>query len=83
MKAKDKMMNLFECDDVGEMKEYGGCMVEHNKSKGQLKVTQPVMIRSFKDEFGIELERHIPVTPVEQGLKLAKANEGSIQVHGI
>ena len=77
MKAKDKMMSLFDCDDVGEMKEYVGCKVEHNRSKGEMKVTQPVMVRSFEDEFGVKLEGHIPTTPVEQGLKLTEADEGT------
>ena len=44
MKVKDKIINLFGCDDVGEKKEYVGCMVEHEKNKCQLKMTQLVMI---------------------------------------
>ena len=30
IEAKKTMMNLFECEEVGEMKEYVGCKVEHN-----------------------------------------------------
>ena len=30
LKAKKEMMKLFECEELGEMKEYIGCKVDHN-----------------------------------------------------
>jgi hypothetical protein len=50
-KAKAHMMDLFDCDDVGELKEYVGCKVDYDRNAGTMKLTQPVMIQSFQDEF--------------------------------
>ena len=52
-KAKEKMMTLFECDEIGEMKEYVGCKVEHNREERYIRLTQPVMIQSFQDKFDL------------------------------
>ena len=52
--ATDEMKSLFECDDVGEFEEYVGCQVIRENNK--LKLTQPVLIQSFADEFEIEEE---------------------------
>ena len=38
-------------DEVGELKEYVGCKIEYNKKEGWMKLTQPVLAQSFKDEF--------------------------------
>jgi hypothetical protein len=50
-KAKVHMMELFDCDDVGELKEHVGCKVDYDREAGTMKLTQPVMIQSFQDEF--------------------------------
>ena len=31
IKAKTKFMRLFDCKDIGEMKEYVGCVIERGK----------------------------------------------------
>lgn len=49
--STDEMKNLFECDDVGEFDEYVGCRVDRDGN--ELKMTQPVLIRSFEDEFDL------------------------------
>jgi hypothetical protein len=49
--AKSSMMKLFDCDDVGELKEYVGCKVDYDRDRGTMRLTQPVMIQSFVDEF--------------------------------
>jgi hypothetical protein len=51
LQAKDSMMELFDCDDVGELNEYVRCKVDYDQEAGTMKLTQPVMIQSFKDEF--------------------------------
>lgn len=48
---KEKMRQLFDCDDFSELKEYIGHKVDNNKKKGIIRLTQPVIIQSFKDEF--------------------------------
>jgi hypothetical protein len=40
------------------MKEYVGCKVEHNRQERWIKLTQPVMIQRFEDEF--ELPDDVP-----------------------
>jgi hypothetical protein len=56
MKTREGILERFECDDVGEMKEYVGCKIE--RGDGYLKVTQPVL----KDEFELP-EGNPPLTP--------------------
>lgn len=63
--AKAKLMELFDCDDVGMMKEYVGCKVDMETGK-YIKLTQPVMIPSFKDEFGVD-ESNCTNTPAIPG----------------
>ena len=31
LKAKKEMMKRFDCEELGEMKEYIGCKVDHNR----------------------------------------------------
>jgi len=65
------MKSRFDCDDVGELAEYVGCKVTHNKVARTIKFTQPVMIQSFLDEFDIADDmRKPPNTPGEPGTVL-------------
>ena len=50
--SMNELNELFECDDVAEFEEYVGCKIE--RSNESLKMTQPVLIQSFRDEFEIE-----------------------------
>ena len=63
----------FDCDEVGEVREYVGCKVEQNKNDGSIKFTQPVLLQSYKDEF--ELSDKKPLTPAEAGNVLMKADK--------
>jgi hypothetical protein len=47
-------MKEFDCDDVGELTDYVGCKIDINKEEGWLRMTQPVLLQSFEDEFGID-----------------------------
>jgi hypothetical protein len=51
-KEKNMMQQYFECEDIGELKEYVGFKIERNKNIKSLKMSQPVIIRSFEVEFG-------------------------------
>jgi hypothetical protein len=53
LEAKASMMKLFDCDDVGTLKEYLGCKVDYDQEAGTMRLTQPVMIQSFQDEFNL------------------------------
>jgi hypothetical protein len=68
--AKASMMNLFDCDDVGELKEYVGCKVDYDRANGTMKLTQPVMVQSFVDEFDLP-SGAAPNTPAIPGTVLA------------
>jgi hypothetical protein len=57
--AKNKTEAEVDCDDVGEIKEYIGCKVERDLEQRYIRLTQPVMLQSFKDEFGIDEVRTI------------------------
>ena len=66
LKAKSEMMRQFECDEVGELKEYVGCKLDWHKGKNWLKFTQPVLIQSFLDEFDLMSEGNFG-TPAKPG----------------
>jgi len=41
--SRKEMHELFECVDIGDIEEYGGCKID--KSEGSIKFTQPVMLQ--------------------------------------
>ena len=47
----------FDCDKVGVLNEYIGCKLDWNREQGSMKVTQPILLQSLKDEFGISEEQ--------------------------
>ena len=63
--AKKQMLDRFDCDDVGNMDEYVGCKIDRNWADRSLKVTQPVLLQSYTDEF--ELPKEAPAIPAEEG----------------
>ena len=44
-------MEQMECDDTGIIQEYVGCKVHFDRANRTIKLTQPVLIQSFQDEF--------------------------------
>jgi hypothetical protein len=42
---KNELLSLFNCKDVGEMKEYVGCRIERDHENGWIRLTQPVKIQ--------------------------------------
>src|SRR5688572_6811902 len=80
--SKDKMMKLFDCDDIGDLQEYVGCKVEHDKEKKVMKLTQPVMIQSFQDEFEIETDGMKPRTPAVPGEVLQTSDDRNVMTQG-
>jgi hypothetical protein len=70
--CKQKFKGYFEIDELGIINEYVGCKIEFNRQEGWLKMTQPVLLQSFSDEFEMPGGR-FPVTP---------AVPGSVQVEG-
>jgi hypothetical protein len=62
LQAKHEIMSHVDCDDGGEKKEFVGCKIEHNRDKRYLRITQPVLLQSFRDEFSLTGEDK-PRTP--------------------
>jgi hypothetical protein len=71
--AKQDMMTRFECDEVGELKEYVGCKVDCNMEERWIKLTQPVLLQSFTDEFELP-DGDTPKTPATPGSVLQKGD---------
>jgi hypothetical protein len=74
MMAKEEMIKRFECDDVGELKEYVGCKVTFGKNDESLTLTQPVLLQSFVDEFSLP-EGPNPETPAAPDTTLKPAEK--------
>jgi hypothetical protein len=71
--VKEELLSLFNCKDIGEMNEYVGCRVERDRKAGWMRLTQPVKIQKFVDEYGIDIvSNRIPSTPAEPGSVLKK-----------
>jgi hypothetical protein len=62
LQAKHKIMSHVDCEDGGEMKEFVGCKIDHDRSKRTQKITQPVLLQSQIDELSIAKERDVPTT---------------------
>jgi hypothetical protein len=72
-KEKEKMKQLFDCDDIGELQEYVGCKIVHDRAERSVKITQPVLLQSFTDEFVLGSTKH--ETPATAGEVLRKGDE--------
>jgi len=48
---KKKMLQYFECDDIGFVREYVGCKIHMRAGDRSVKFTQPILIKSLIDEF--------------------------------
>ncbi|VEU33926.1 unnamed protein product [Pseudo-nitzschia multistriata] len=73
---------LWDCKDLGELKEYVGCRVE--RTKDWIRLTQPVKVQRFIDEFNCKgnngPSQRAPSTPAEPGsvLEFNKESEPAI-----
>ena len=75
--AKKHLTSHFECDELGNMDEYVGCKVERDWENRSIRLTQPVMLQSFQDEFNISTGGRLPNTPAIPGDHLVKGDEGT------
>jgi hypothetical protein len=62
IEEKELMKNLIDC----------GWTVEYNKEERYTRLTQPVMIQSFRDEFHLLTDGPAPYTPTETGHVVSK-----------
>eukprot|EP00957_Ditylum_brightwellii_P083189 6325214-Ditylum_brightwellii.AAC.1 len=61
------MMNLFECEELGEVNEYVGRKIDYDWKYRSILITQPVLFQSYKDEFNLDEHGKVPKTPAEAG----------------
>ena len=71
--AKNQMTARFDCEELGKVDEYVGCKVERNYEENSIKLTQPVMLQSFEDEFNLP-NGPAPNTAATPGSALVKAD---------
>jgi hypothetical protein len=70
---KNHLLPLFNCKDAGEMNKYVGCRIKRDLENGWIRLTQPVKIQKFVDEYGIDIiSNQVPSTPAERGSVLKK-----------
>ena len=50
-KEKEKLKQLFDRDNIGELQEDVGCTIVHNRAERSVKITHPVLLQSFTDKF--------------------------------
>jgi hypothetical protein len=89
IETKKEITSKVSCDDQGKLSEYVGCKIEHDVENAWLKMTQPVLIQSLRDEFDLPDEKwHTPAKPgsvlqdIEGGVKL-KGNDHTSYRSGI
>jgi len=76
-KAKELMSQQFECSDQGPIQEYLGCKIDYDKRLRFMKITQPVLLQSFVDEFDLP-EGQIPRTPAIPGSVLIRDEKDTL-----
>ena len=73
LELKKQLFDTMECEDVGELNEYVGCKIE--RTEDAIKLTQPVLIQSFKDEFEVPKSMSGVDTPATAGQVLHRGTE--------
>jgi hypothetical protein len=64
--AIEGLKQHFKLDEQGELQEYVGCKIERSVEGRWMKLTQPVTIQSYTDEFNFPDERpELPARPGE------------------
>ena len=65
LKGRETLKQHFDLDEVGELKEYVCCKVGYNWVNSWMRLTQPVLVQSFKDEFKLPVKEY--TTPMAPG----------------
>ena len=75
--VKSKFMKCFDCTECGDLDEYVGLKLERDEEGvcGGLKMYQPVLLQSLKDEFEINPEARRWASPAEAGSILFKTDD--------
>ena len=76
MKFKEMLKGLFEMKDIDEMEYYVRCKIEQSQVDRTIKMTQPVKIRRFEDNYDKGITKGTPGTLIKTGVVLKKEGEG-------
>eukprot|EP00957_Ditylum_brightwellii_P128242 9780668-Ditylum_brightwellii.AAC.1 len=66
------MSSLFETEELGELEEYVGCKIEYNREERWMRLTQPILLQSYEDEFELDEHGLNPHTPADTGSMLER-----------
>ena len=72
---KKLLTEKIDCDDVGPLADYIGNKIDIDCKNCSMRVTQLVLLRSFKDEFNVEVLENCPTTPAAPGSVLRGTSE--------
>lgn len=61
------------------MNEYTGCKIDYAPEKHMMKLTQPVLLQNFEDEFGVKKTGRVICLPSAQNSILGKGDEEGIK----
>jgi hypothetical protein len=64
LEIKEGITRLWDCDEVGETKEYMGLNVDYRPADGFMKLTRPMLIQSLADEFPVPEDEAIAMPGV-------------------
>ena len=73
--VKQKFTNTVDCDDMGAMVEYIGTKIDIDNRKRELKISQPVLVQSLRDEFEFENPNNCPETPAPASTHLMASGQ--------
>ena len=62
-----QITDLIDCDDIGPLTDYIGNKIEFNRDERWVRLTQPVLLQSFKDKFTFSEPNKCPKTPAVPG----------------
>jgi hypothetical protein len=82
-----KMNSYFDSDNIEDLKEYVGCKIDKQERGNRLLITQPVIVRSFIDECGIQenikfeiaASRSFSFSTIQDGDELNKEDQKGYQ----
>jgi hypothetical protein len=75
----NQFKQYFECDEGGEVKDYLGCQSVCDRNQGRIKLIQPVIIKSFKNKFYINISDVNNLAPTGSTLQIGNIED--ITVH--
>jgi hypothetical protein len=76
--AKKDFFSHIKCDDTGTIKEYIGNKIDRKDE--EIKMTQPVLLQSFTDEFDLVRDHKITVPAAQECFGEQVVCRGSFQV---